>query len=103
MIFYLLFLWLSDNGSEFRNQYMFDLVNVWDGNCKLVYGRPRNPSCQGLVEQANGTAEIKVAAMMAQIKDKNWVKLIPKLMYNLNTQKHSGKKIDISLFHTFTY
>ena len=51
----------SDNGLEFKNKKMVDLVKKWDGDCKLVYGRPRHPQSQGLVEQSNGTIERMIA------------------------------------------
>ena len=40
-------------------------ISTWYGNCKTVNGRPRHPQSQGLFEQANGTLELKLEAMMA--------------------------------------
>ena len=80
----------SDNGTEFRNQVMRRLVTDWDGDCKMVHGRPRHPQSQGLVEQSNGTLERKLSSMLAQFKDKNWVELLPKVQYIMNTQKNTG-------------
>ena len=54
----------SDNGSEFRNQVMKKLVEDWKGDCKCCYCRPRHPQSQGLVEEANGTTENRLAAMV---------------------------------------
>ena len=85
----------SDNGSEFRNQYMRNKAAIWDGECKIIHGRARHPESQGLVENGNGTAENKLTAMMHQLVDKNWVNLIPQLQSKLNTQKSSGKFIII--------
>jgi hypothetical protein len=76
----------SDNGLEFRNSLMLKLVKSWDGNCKVVYGRPRHPQSQGLVEQSNGTMERMISAMTKQFNDNNWVAFLPKIMYNMNTQ-----------------
>ena len=70
---------------------MLLLIESWDGNCKIVHCRPRHPQSQGLVEQGNGTHEKMIAAMMTQFDTNNWVKLLPKIMYNLNTQESSGK------------
>jgi hypothetical protein len=56
---------------------MFDLVKKWDGDCKLIYGRPRHPQSQGLIEQANGTIEKMIASAMEQNQTKEWTKLLP--------------------------
>jgi hypothetical protein len=54
----------SDNGNEFKNKLFVSEICDWEGSCKLVYGRPRHPQSQGLVEQANGTVEIMIGAMI---------------------------------------
>ena len=64
---------------------MVKLIESWDGDCKMIYGRPRHPQSQGLVEQANGTMEKMIAAMIAQFKSNNLVSFLPKIMYNFNT------------------
>ena len=71
---------------------MIDLIKKWDGDCKCVYGRPRHPQSQGLIEQANGTEENMIAAMMEQGKTKEWSKLFPRIQFNLNTQTSSSLK-----------
>lgn len=55
-----------------------------------MHGRPRHPQSQGLVEQANGTLERMLAAMIAEKKSNHWISYLPKIMYNLNTQKSSS-------------
>ena len=82
----------SDNGLEFKNKLMVSTVNSWDGECKLVYGRLRHLQPQGLVEKANGTMEIMIASYMEQYKTEEWTKLLPIIMYNLNTSKSSSTK-----------
>jgi ribosomal protein L21E len=67
-------------------------LTEWDGECKIVYGRPRHPQSQGLVEQANGTVERMLTAAMEQHKTKEWADLLPLVMYNLNTSKSSSTK-----------
>ena len=47
----------SDNGREFVNEIVRNLVKQWPGKVTIVNGRPRNPKCQGLVEQGNHTVE----------------------------------------------
>ena len=106
-----------DNGLEFKNELMRKLVLEWDGKkflslslslslikyyflicefiflkgeCKIIHGRPRHPQSQGLVEQSNGTLERMLAAFMAQENRTDWVNLLTKIQYNMNTQQHSG-------------
>ena len=47
----------SDNGREFVNDIISSIVKEWPGEVTIVNGRPRNPQCQGLIEQGNGTVE----------------------------------------------
>ena len=68
---------------------MVNLLNSWDGSCRFIHGRARHPQSQGLVEQANGTMQKMIASMLVQFNTQNWVKLLPKVMFNLNTQHHS--------------
>lgn len=73
--------------------HMVETINRWDGDCKLVYGRPRHPQSQGLVEQANGTVEKMIGAGMEQYQTKSWSKLLPIIQFNLNASKPSSTKI----------
>ncbi len=68
---------------------VIELLKSWDGNVTHIFGRPRHPQSNGLVEQANGTVQRMLNSMMAQFATTNWVKLLPKVMFNLNTQKAS--------------
>ena len=47
----------SDNGREFVNEVVESVVREWPGEVIIVNGRPRNPKCQGLVEQGNHMVE----------------------------------------------
>ena len=47
----------SDNGQEFVNEIIHSIVKEWPGEVMVVNGRPRNPKCQGLIEQGNGMVE----------------------------------------------
>ena len=80
-----------DNGTEFKNNLVKNVLENWEGSCKVIHGRPRHPQSQGLVEQANGTMERMLSSAMAQFKTTDWENLLPRVMYNLNTQLHSGK------------
>lgn len=54
----------SDNGREFVNQVVHSLVRDWPGEVTIVNGRPRNPRCQGLVEQGNHMVEKMLGARL---------------------------------------
>ena len=47
----------SDNGQEFINKVIDEVVATWPGQVQLVSGRPRHPQSQGLVEQAHYTLD----------------------------------------------
>ena len=47
----------SDNGREFVNEIIHSIVKEWPGEVIVVNGRPRNPKCQGLIDQGNGMVE----------------------------------------------
>ena len=36
----------SDNGLEFKNQFVTALIDKWPGDCKIVHGKPRCPWVQ---------------------------------------------------------
>ncbi|CAF1107513.1 unnamed protein product [Brachionus calyciflorus] len=77
-----------DNGTEFKNSLVKRLIEEWEGDCKMVHGRPRHRQSQGLVEQANGTIERMLASSMSQFQTTDWEDLLTQIMYNLNTQIH---------------
>ena len=43
----------SDKGREFVNEIVHNVAKSWSGQVTVVNGRPRNPRCQGLIEQGN--------------------------------------------------
>jgi hypothetical protein len=69
------------------------MISSWPGECKMIFNRPRHPQSNGLVEQANGTIENHIAAAMEQFKTKQWTKLLPLIIYNLNTSMPYSTKI----------
>ena len=56
----------SDNGREFVNKLIEEVVATWPGQVQLVSGRPRHPQSQGLVEQAHYTLERMISAKIAE-------------------------------------
>ena len=78
-------------GKKILNKY-FGLVAfliIMLGKCKIIHGRPRHPQSQGLIEQSNGTMKVMLVSILLEEKTDNWPSLLPKIMFNLNTQKHS--------------
>ncbi len=59
---------------------MIGLIKNWDGNITHIFGRPRHPQSQKIVEQANGSVQRMLNCMMAQFLNDNWVQLLPKCM-----------------------
>ena len=58
----------SDNGREFVNSVITEILNDWPGQVQLVRGRPRHPQSQGVVEQAHYTLERMLSAKVAEQK-----------------------------------
>ena len=76
---------------------MVEMLHKWDGDCKLIYGRPRHAQSQGLIEQANGTVEKTIASAMEQNQTKEWTKLLPTIQFNLNTSKPSSTRMGVRM------
>jgi hypothetical protein len=75
-----------EDGLESRVFGYFGVPILLQSDVTHIFGRPRHPQSQGLVEQSNGTIQNMLNAMMTQYCTDNWVKLLPRVMYNLNTQ-----------------
>ena len=69
---------------------MINMLAKWEGDVKIIYGRHRHPQSQGLVEQSNGIIETMISAMMDQQKTKDWVSLLPQVMYVMNITRSSS-------------
>ena len=61
----------SDNGKEFVNKHIEDVVSTWPGHVQLISGRPRHPQSQGLVEQAHYTLERMISAKVVECGDQS--------------------------------
>ncbi|KAL5503594.1 hypothetical protein EMCRGX_G010567 [Ephydatia muelleri] len=80
----------SDNGREFVNMVIVDLLKCWNSNIQLVSGRPRHPQSQGLVERAHQTLHKKMAAEISAsgMKTPPWSDWLPRIVYAMNIQVH---------------
>lgn len=84
----------SDNGREFVNKLIGEVVSMWPGQVQLVSGRPRHPQSQGLIEQAHYTLERMISAKVVEDGSKsppwtNWLPYIVCKYNNLKKIKHS--------------
>ncbi|KAL5516751.1 hypothetical protein EMCRGX_G002158 [Ephydatia muelleri] len=84
----------SDNGREFVNSVIKEILNDWPGQVQLVSGRPRHPQSQGVVEQAHYTLERMLSAKVAEQKSCKppWSMWLPHIVYTMNTQVHETTK-----------
>ena len=69
----------SDNGREFVNGIIRKLVKDWPGEVVIINGRPRNPKCQGLIEQGNHMVEKQLGVRLHENKGTNspWTEWLP--------------------------
>ena len=76
----------SDNGREFVNIVIVDLLKCWNSNIQLVSGRPRHPQSQGLVERAHQTLHKKMAAEISAsgMKTPPWSDWLPRIVCKLD-------------------
>ena len=61
----------GDNGKEFVNKRIEDVVSTWPGHVNLISGRPRYPQSQGLVEEAHYTLERMICAKVVECGDQS--------------------------------
>ena len=84
-----------DNSKEFKGAYLLLLKRF---NIQIVHGRPRRPQTQGLVEQANSIAKIKLAAYLKKISTTKWVAALPVIAMIMNSQPYKSLPRRMTLF-----
>ena len=78
----------TDNGSEFVNQVITNLVEQWPGTTRIIHSRPYHPQTNGVVERHNRTVKElirKRRAMARQRGDENqnaWTTWRPEIACN---------------------
>jgi hypothetical protein len=77
----------SDNGKEFRNRYVKDLMEEHD--IKQVFSQPYKPSTNGCVERLNQTLKRMIFQHFSQFATKRWNEVLPAFVDNVNTAVHS--------------
>jgi hypothetical protein len=78
-----------DNSKEFKGAVLILLRKY---RIKLINGVPRTPQTQGLVEQANGVVEQKIAAWKVDNGSTAWKPALPEICMSMNKQYHSAIK-----------
>ncbi|CAJ0935416.1 unnamed protein product, partial [Mesorhabditis belari] len=81
----------SDNGREFVNKWIDELVNVW-GHCKVVRGQPRHSQSQGSVERANADIENILCTYQRDRNTSKWAEFLPMIQLIKNRRYHHGIK-----------
>ncbi|XP_022177881.1 KRAB-A domain-containing protein 2-like [Myzus persicae] len=81
----------SDNGREFVNHIINDLVLMWDG-LKIVHGKPRHSQSQGSVERANQDIEKIIYAWMEENQSRKWSEGLRFCQFAKNNAYHAGIK-----------
>ncbi|XP_031334323.1 uncharacterized protein LOC116164310 [Photinus pyralis] len=79
----------SDNGREFANQVIEELVGMWP-DCHIVHGKPRHSQSQGSVERANQDIENKLASWMKDNNSTKWSEGLKIVQFQKNRCFHSG-------------
>ena len=78
----------SDNGREFANEIVKELVDMWP-ECKLAHGKPRHSQSQGSVERANKDVEDIMACWMRGNNTSEWSEGLRFIQYR-KSRLHSG-------------
>ena len=89
----------SDNGREFINKVIHQLLDRWHSNIQLVSGRPRHPQSQGVVERAHGTLERKLAAEIVKHKEKSppWSRWLSRIICKFHRSLMGANTVYFSL------
>ena len=76
----------SDNGREFVNKLIEEVLASSPGQVQLVSGRPRHPQSQGLIEQAHYTLERMISAKCVEsgVKSPTWTAWLPHIVCKLD-------------------
>ena len=72
-----------DNGREFANSIIENLIESWQSDIQIIHGRPCHPQTQEVIEQAHRTLEQKLATQISST-DTSWTKKLPHVVCKLS-------------------
>ncbi len=81
----------SDNGREFKNKLISDLIKSWP-DLKIIHGRPRHPQTQGSIERANGDVQNILGSWMRTRQSTKWSQALEYVQLIKNSKEHSRLK-----------
>jgi hypothetical protein len=81
----------SDNGREFANKVIIELVSKWP-SCRIVHGKPRHSQSQGSVERANRDIGDILTIWLRDNKTTKWADALPFVQAAKNRRFHRGIK-----------
>ncbi|XP_057293463.1 uncharacterized protein LOC130622082 [Hydractinia symbiolongicarpus] len=96
----------SDNGREFVNKCLHEMLESWPSEVQIIQGRPRHPQSQGMVEQAHINVETKIAAKITELSENEsaeWSKWLPHICCRqLDFQLYNYKNITcMKTYHVY--
>ena len=74
----------TDNGREFVNSIIENLIDSWQSSIQVIHGRPRHPQTQGVIERAHRTLEQKLSTQISPT-DTSWTKKLPHVVCELKS------------------
>ena len=72
----------SDNGREFVNEIIKQVLKSWPGEVTIINGRPLHSQSQGLVEKGNHLVEMQLQAMKYEHRHSGcvlWADWLPRI------------------------
>ena len=72
----------SDNGREFVNEIVKEVILAWPGQVTIINGRPRHSQSQGLVEKGNHLIEMQLQSKRSEWKGSGnvpWADWLPRI------------------------
>jgi transposase InsO family protein len=70
----------SDNGSEFVNHVLKELLNRWPGNVTIIHSRPRHPQSQGAVESGHKPVQKLLNVKTKEDSSHGWAYYLSEIM-----------------------
>ena len=72
----------SDNGREFVNEIVKEVILAWPSQVTIINGRPRHCQSQGLVEKGNHLIEMQLQSKRSEWKGSGnvpWADWLPRI------------------------